>query len=146
MSVLDDNVLAFGSCIAGLGILISGLLALLFRNPNAPQWTRPEIVPMLICVLVTGITGLGLGYIAYGMSQLVRGTGDWRGLLVLAAVVIVLVLAWRTLGIRQRLQDYAAAGADVSRGALLASEASLGADQEPPSRPRPGADSGRRAA
>jgi hypothetical protein len=146
MSVLDDNMLAFGSCIAGLGILISGLLALLFRNPNAPRWTRPEIVPMLICVVVTAITGLGLGYIAYGMSQLVKGTGDWRGLLVLAAVVIVLVLAWRTFGIRQRLQAYAAASGDIAHGALLVSAPSLGPDQEPPPRPKPGASSGRRVA
>jgi hypothetical protein len=100
---------------------------------------------MLICVPVTGITGLGLGYIAYGLSELVKGTGDLSGLLVLAAVVIVLVLAWRTFGIRQRLQAYAAASADISGGALLASAPSLGADQEPP-RPKPGASSGRRAA
>jgi hypothetical protein len=146
MSVLDDNTLALGSCIAGLGILISGLLALLFRNPNAPRWTRPEIVPMLISVAVTGITGLGLGYMAWGLSRVVKGTGDWSGLLVLAAVVIVLVLAWRVLGIRQRLRHYAAASGDISRGALLASESSLGADQQPPPRPRPGASSGRRAA
>jgi hypothetical protein len=145
MSMLNDNVLALGSCIAGLGILISGLLALLFRNPNAPRWTRPEIVPMLICVPMTGITSLGLAYIVYGMSQLVNGTGDWRGLLVLAAVGIVLLLAWRALGIRRRLQDYAAAGGDISRGALLASEPSVVIEQPPP-RPKSGAGSGRRAA
>jgi hypothetical protein len=145
MSVLDGNMLALGSCIAGLGILLSGLLALLFRNPNAPGWTRPEIVPMLICVVVTGITGIGLGYIAYGMSQLVKGTGDWRGLLVLAAVVIVLVLAWRTLGIRQRLQAYAAASGGTSPGTFLASEPSV-VIEEPPPRPKPGAGSPRRAA
>ena len=36
----DDNMLAFGSCLAGFGILATGLLALLFRNPDAPRWTR----------------------------------------------------------------------------------------------------------
>jgi hypothetical protein len=145
MSVLNGNMLALGSCIAGVGILISGLLALLFRNPNAPRWTRPEIVPMLISVVVTAITGLGLGYIAYGVSQLMKGTGDWRGLLVLAAVVTVLVLAWRALGIRQRLRVYAAAGGGTSPSTFLASEPSV-VIEEPPPRPKPGTGSGRRAA
>jgi hypothetical protein len=146
MLMLDDNMLAFGSCIAGLGILISGLLALLFRNPNAPRWTRPEIVPMLVCVPVTAITGIGLGYTAYGISRLVKGTGDARELLVLAAVVIVLVLVWRALGIRQRLRDYAAAGGGISASASLVSAPGVVLDEEPPSRPKPGIGSGRRAA
>jgi hypothetical protein len=146
MLMLDDNMLAFGSCIAGLGILISGLLALLFRNPNAPRWTRPEIVPMLVCVPVTAITGIGLGYTAYGMSRLVKGIGDARELLVLAAVVIVLVLVWRALGIRQRLRDYAAAGGGISASASLVSAPGVVLDEEPPPRPKPGIGSGRRAA
>jgi hypothetical protein len=146
MLMLDDNMLAFGSCIAGLGILISGLLALLFRNPNAPRWTRPEIVPMLVCVPVTAITGIGLGYTAYGMSRLVKGTGDARELLVLAAVVIVLVLVWRALGIRQRLRDYAAADGGISASASLVSAPGVVLDEEPPPRPKPGIGSGRRAA
>ena len=146
MSMIDDNMLAFGSCIAGLGILISGLLALLFRNPNAPRWTRPEIVPMLICVGVTAITGIGLGYTAYGLSRLLKGTGDPFELLVLAAVVIVLVVVWRALGIRQRLRDYAAASDGISSGTFLASEPRLGPEEEPPPRSRPGAGSSRRAA
>ena len=141
MLMIDDNMLAFGSCIAGLGILISGLLALLFRNPNAPRWTRPEIVPMLICVGVTAITGIGLGYTAYGLSRILKGTGDPFELLVLAAVVIVLVVVWRALGIRQRLRDYA-----VVSGASLASAPNVVLDEEPPPRPQPGAGSGRRAA
>ena len=146
MLMIDDNMLAFGSCIAGLGILISGLLALLFRNPNAPRWTRPEIVPMLICVVVTGITGLGLGYTAYGMSRLVKGTGDPRELLMLAAVVAVLVLVWRVLGIRQRLRGYAATGDGISPSAPLTSAPAVVLDEEPPPRPQPGTRSTRRAA
>jgi hypothetical protein len=144
MSELNDNMLAFGSCIAGAGILISALLALLFRNPNAPRWTQPEIVPMLVCVPVTAITGIGLGYTVYGMSRLVKGTGDARELLVLAAVVIGMVLIWRALGIRQRLKDYAAAASGISPGASLASQPSAAINEETPPRPKPGA--GRRAA
>ena len=144
MLTIDDNVLAFGSCIAGLGILISGLLALLFRNPNAPRWTRPEIVPMLVCVVVTAITGLGLGYTAYGLSRLLKGIGDPRELLVLAAVVIALVIVWRVLGIRQRLRDYAAVSSTMP--GALAGAPSIVLDEEPPPRPQPGTGSSRRAA
>jgi hypothetical protein len=145
MLMVDDHMLAFGSCIAGLGILISGLLALLFRNPNAPRWTRPEIVPMLICVVVTAITGLGLGYTAYGMSRVVQGTGDPGELLVLAGVVIVLFLVWRGLGIRQRLKAYAADG-ELAPGAGLASAPQVVLEEEPPPRPKPGAAASRKAA
>jgi hypothetical protein len=146
MLTLDDNMLALGSCIAGFGILITGLLALLFRHPNAPRWTRPEIVAMLVCVPVTATTGLGLGYTAYGVSQLVEGTGDPGELLVLAAVLIVLALAWRALGIRRRLKDYAAATGGIAPSAYLATEPTLAIDETPPPPPEPPARSSRRAA
>jgi heme A synthase len=108
MTTLDENFLALGSCVAGIGILLAGLLALLFRHPGAPRWTRPEIVAMLLCVPVTASIGFGLAYAAYGLSRLVDGAGDPRELLVLAAVLIVLALVWRGLRIRQRLKGYAA--------------------------------------
>jgi hypothetical protein len=136
MMTLDDDLLAVGSCIAGLGILMTGLLALLFRHPNAPGWTRPEIVALLVCVPVTATTGFGLGYTAYGIAQLVNGTGDPRGLLVLGAVLIILTLAWRASGIRRRLKDYAAATGGISASAYLATEPTLAIDQEPSSRPQ----------
>jgi hypothetical protein len=146
MLTLDDNLLAFGSCIAGLGILVTGLLALLFRYPNAPRWTRPEIVVMLACVPVTAMTGIGLGYTAYGISQLVKGTGDPGELLVLAAVLIGLALAWRALGIRRRLKNYAAASGGIAPSAYLATEPTLAIDETPPPPPQPPARSSRRAA
>jgi hypothetical protein len=142
----DDDMLGFGSCIAGIGILMTGLLALLFRSPNAPRWTRPEIVAMLVCVPVTATTGLGLGYAAYGASRLVKGTGDPRELLVLVAAVIVLVLVWRALGIRKRLRNYAAPGGGSSPSASLAGELGVVLGAEPPPPPKPGAGSSRRAA
>jgi hypothetical protein len=142
----DDNMLALGSCIAGVGILMTGLLALLFRHPNAPRWTRPEIVAMLVCVPVTATTGLGLGYTAYGMSQLVKGTGDPRELLVLLTVLLILALAWRVLGIRRRLKDYAAATGGVAPSGYLATEPTLAIDEELPPRPRRRAPSNPRAA
>jgi hypothetical protein len=145
MMTLDDSLLALGSCIAGIGILMTGLLALLFRHPNAPRWTRPEIVALLVCVPVTATIGFGLGYTTYGMSQLVNGAGDPRDLLVVAAVVIVLALAWRGLRIRQRLKDYAVATGTIAPSGPLATDPPRAIGGEPPPRPSR-APSGRRAA
>jgi hypothetical protein len=127
----DVSMLALGSCLAGVGILVSCLLALLFRHPNAPRWTRPEIVALLACVPVTVTTGVGLGYLAFGVSELVSGAGDPRELLVLAGVLIILALAWRGLRIRQRLNDYAIAAGSGSPSADLAPEPTLVTDETP---------------
>ena len=105
-------MLALGSCLAGSGILIAGLLALLFQHPNAPRWTRPQLVPMLICIPLALMIGVGLAFTAAGLWQLVSGTGELLGLLTLAAVVIGLALVWRVLGIRRRLAAYASAAAE----------------------------------
>ena len=118
----DRGMLAFGSFMLGSGILIAGLLALLFQHPNAPWWTRPQLVPMLICLPLTGMIAIGLAFTAAGLWQLVNGTGDLLGLLTLAAVVIGVALVWRGFGIRRRLTAYAAATGGISSGARLAAE------------------------
>jgi hypothetical protein len=145
--MLDDHMLAFGSCIAGAGILVTGLLALLFRHPDAPRWTRPEIVAMLICVPVTVINGVGLGYVAFGLFGLKNGASDSLDLVVLAAVVLVFVLLWRGLQIRQRLTDYALATGGTSPSVYLATERPLVVGETPPPAPKPRAPrSSRKAA
>ena len=73
-------MLALGSCLLGSALLIAGLLARSLRNPNAPRWTRPEIVPMVLCIPVTGMMGFGLAWIALGLHQLLNGTVDLIGL------------------------------------------------------------------
>lgn len=133
MMTLDDSLLALGSCIAGTGLLMTALLALLFRHPGAPRWTRPEIVAMLLCVLATATIGLGLGYTVYGLYQVAHGAGDPRGLLVLAGVLIVLAVLWRGLRIRQRLQDYAATSNRAPAGSP-ATEPTPAINEEPPAR------------
>ena len=129
-------MLALGSCLAGVGIIVTCLLALLFRHPNAPRWTRPEIVALLACVPVAVTTGVGLGYVGYGVSELVRGGGDPLELLVLAGVGIVLALAWRGLRIRQRLKDYAIATGGSSPSAYLAPAPTLATEETLPSPPQ----------
>jgi hypothetical protein len=128
-------MLALGSLMLGSGLLIGGLLALLFRHPNPPRWARPEIVPMLLCLPLTGMISVGLAFTAAGLWQLVvNGTGDLLGLLTLAAVVIGLALVWRVFGIRRRLNAYATGG--ISSGARLAAEPALVIDETDP--PLPG--------
>jgi hypothetical protein len=129
-------MLALGSCIAGAGFLFGALLALLFRHPNPPRWTRPEIVPMLLCLPLTGMISLGLAYTVIGLWQLANGTGDPLGLVVLAAVVIGLVLVLRVFGIQRRLTAYATATGGFPAGAYLAADPALVIDETSP--PPPG--------
>jgi hypothetical protein len=128
----EGGMLASGSFIAGVGLLLATLLALLFRHPNAPRWTRPEIVAMLIAVPVSGIICFGFGYVAYGLSELVRGAGDPRELLVLAGVVIALVVVWMGLGIRRRLRAYALVTAGTAPNVHQLNEVGLATDEAPP--------------
>jgi heme A synthase len=104
-------MLAFGSVVAGVGVLLVGLLALLFRNPRAPRWTRPELVAFLTMVPVTGMIGFGFGHVLYGGSALLHGRGDVRELAVVALVPVVVALIWHVLGIKTRLRAYAEATA-----------------------------------
>jgi hypothetical protein len=108
----DGGMLALGSLMLGSGLLIGGLLALLFRHPNPPRWARPEIVPMLLCLPLTGMIGVGLAYTIVGLWQLANGTGEPLELVALAGVVIGLALVWRVFGIRRRLAAYASAAAE----------------------------------
>jgi hypothetical protein len=103
-------MLVVGSLLAGTGVLLAGLLALLFRNPRAPAWTRAELVAFLATVPVAGMIGFGLGYVAFGISALLHGGGDLvRGLGALVGVPVVVALLWHILGIKARLRAYAAA-------------------------------------
>jgi hypothetical protein len=143
----DPGMLALGSCIAGAAILIASLLAVLFRHPNPPRWTRPEIVAMLICLPLTGMIAIGLAFTVVGLWQLVNGTGNPLELVVLAAVVIGLALVWRVLRIGQRLNSYAPATGRFPAGADLAADPALVIDETSPPPPGPHTrPSGRRAA
>jgi heme A synthase len=131
------GMLALGSVLAGVGVLLVGLLALLFRNPRAPRWTRPEAVVFLTMVPVAGMIGFGFGYVLYGASALLHGEGDRRELVALALVPVVVALIWHALGIRGRLRAYAEASGAAS-GAVPTTEALAGPTDQPPQAPPPG--------
>jgi heme A synthase len=130
-------MLALGSVLAGTGILLVGLLALLFRNPRAPRWTRPEVVAFLTMVPVAGMIGIGFGTVLYGSNALLRGEGDVRELAALALVPAVVALIWYALGIRGRLRTYAEAVADLSNIVPIPGASLAGSIEEPPESPAP---------
>jgi len=102
-------MLAMGSLLVGVGILLAGLLTLFFRHPRAPRWSRPEMVAMLAVVPVTGVLGFGLGYVLAGAHRLLNGAGELYELAAPAGVA--LVIAGGVFHVRRRLQAYSAASA-----------------------------------
>jgi hypothetical protein len=103
------GVMAKGSLLVGLGILLVCLLTLFFRHPRAPRWSKPELVAMLAVVPVTGVLGLGLGYVLVGTYQLLNGAGELRELG--APVSVALVIVGLVFHVRRRLRAYSAASA-----------------------------------
>lgn len=104
-------MLAMGSLLVGAGILLAGLLALVFRHPQAPRWTRPELVAMLAVVPVTGMLGFGFGYMALGGYRMLTGAGAPYELAALATIAVAVALFW--IGVRRRLRAYGAPAADA---------------------------------
>jgi hypothetical protein len=113
-------MLVTGSILLAAGVLAVGLLALLFRHPRSPRWTRPELVAMLLTIPVTAMLGLGLGYLLTGGYRLLHGTGELYELGAPVAAAIVVAVLYRLSGIRGRLQAYEAAGAGTGSNAAPA--------------------------
>ena len=98
-----------GSALTAVGLLALALLALLFRNPAAPAWSRSELVAELFAVVVTGALGLGFAYLAMAPMQL---SADGLSLVEVAIAIGVfagLVVVLRLLEVRTRLRAYDAA-------------------------------------
>jgi hypothetical protein len=132
-------MLAIGSVVAGTGVLLVGLLALLFRHPRAPRWTQPELVVFLTVVPIAGMIGFGLGYALWGGNALLRGEGDVRELLALVLVPVAVAGVWRVLGIKGRLRGYAEATAGEPSSLAPIVKLPLGAPaDQPPESPAPG--------
>lgn len=103
-------MLVTGSILVGAGALVASLLALLFRHPRAPRWTRSEVVAMVAAIPVAGVLGLGLGYVLAGGYRLLHGVGHGYEPGAPLAVALVVAGAWRVLGIGRLLEADGAAG------------------------------------
>jgi hypothetical protein len=58
-----------GSLMIALGLVAVSLLAWLFRTQRMPRWLGSDVVPMLLCIPVTALIGLGGGYVFLGLSH-----------------------------------------------------------------------------
>lgn len=139
---------AQGCGLVGAGILLTGLTMLLFRRPEPPRWTRPELVAMLVTVPLTAIIGLGLGYMLIGGYRLLHGAGELYELAAPFGVAFVVAGLWRLLGIRRRLQAYSAASPlpNPNFYAAVAPTLAVGDPVPPRSPKRPTQPSSRKAA
>lgn len=108
-------MLTLGSALVAGAILLTALVALLFRRPKPPGWSRPDLVAMLVAVPLAGAMALGLGYMLTGAYRL-TGALDLYDLAGTIAVWVAAAVAWRALGVRARLKAYAAA----DRAAVIA--------------------------
>lgn len=100
-------MLTLGSALVASAILLTVLIAFLFRRPDPPRWTRPDLVAMLAGVPPTAVIGLGLGYMLIGLHRLISAPEVYD----LAGAVTVWALAallWRSLGVGARFRAYAA--------------------------------------
>lgn len=102
-------MLTLGSALVTSAILLTILIAFLFRRPDPPRWTRPDLVAMLAGVPPTAVLGLGFGYMLIGLHRLISAPDVYD----LAGAVAIWALAaavWHRLGVRARFRAYAAAG------------------------------------
>jgi hypothetical protein len=139
---------ALGCGLVVAGILLTGFTMLLFRRPEPPRWSRPELVAMLVTVPLTGIIGVGLGYMLVGGYRLLHGAGELYELAAPFAVALLVAGVWRLLGIRRRLQAYSAASPPPGLGvyATMAPTLAVGEPAPPRSPKRPTQPSSRKAA
>lgn len=122
-------MVAMGSVLAGVGVLLVALLALLFRHPRAPRWFRSELAAMLISAPVSGFIGFGLGYVLAGGYRLLHGSGHVLELL--APVGVTLLLTFLILSIRRRIAVYAVSAVGPR---LVSSAPAMPLSTDPPPR------------
>ena len=93
-----------GSAMVALGLVAISLMAWLFRGQRAPRWLRSDLAAMLLCIPVTGLIGLGAGYVLLGLTH---GIGVVEVVALLGCVALLLGVRWM---IRRHLPAPAAVG------------------------------------
>ena len=121
-----------GSLLVVVGALLVGLLTALFRHPRAPRWTRPELVAMLSVIPVTGVLGLGLGYILGGFYELMHGVGEVYELGAPVVAAIVIAGLWWLSGFGRNSEAYGATGTVAAGAVTPVPDGSPGAPTRPP--------------
>ena len=80
-----------GSAMVALGLLGVSVLAWLFRSSGMPSWLRSDLAAMLLCIPITGLIGLGGGYVFFGLSH---GVGTVEAAALVGCAAVLLGVRW----------------------------------------------------
>jgi hypothetical protein len=80
-----------GSAMVALGLVAISFLAWLFRGQRTPRWLRSDLAAMLLCIPVTGLIGLGGGYVLLGLTH---GIGVVEVAALIGCAALLLGVRW----------------------------------------------------
>ena len=93
------------TCAALLGIVLS---ALVFRRPDPPRWTTRSWAGEFVAIGLVCVLSLGLGYLGAGSIDAYQQGLAASDLGLLAAVLVLTLVVWRKLNLRERWRAMAA--------------------------------------
>lgn len=100
----NDMYIVIGSAMVAVGLVAVSLLAWLFRAQRTPRWLGSDLAAMLLCIPVTGLIGLGGGYVFLGLSH---GLGLVEVTALIGCAAVLLAVRWL---MRRHLPTPAAVG------------------------------------
>lgn len=83
--------IVMGSAMVAVGLVLVSLLAWLFRSPGTPRLVASDLSAMLLCIPVTGLIGLGAGYVFIGLSH---GLGVVEVTALLGCAAVLVAVRW----------------------------------------------------
>lgn len=83
--------IVFGSAMIAVGLVLVSLLAWLFRSSGTPRWLGSDLAAMLLCLPVTGLVGLGAGYVFIGLTH---GLGVVEVTALLGCAAVLVAVRW----------------------------------------------------
>jgi hypothetical protein len=87
----NDMYIVIGSAMIAVGLVLVSLLAWLFRSPGTPGWLASDLAAMLLCIPVTGLIGLGAGYVFIGLTH---GLGVVEVTALLGCAAVLVAVRW----------------------------------------------------
>jgi hypothetical protein len=93
-------MLAAGSLLVSIALLMLAAVAPVFRRSNPPQWTTRRWIGELVTLAIVCTLALGLGYLGAGAIDAFQTGANYVDLGLLLLVLIVSVVIWRGLNAR----------------------------------------------
>jgi hypothetical protein len=134
-------MLATGGFLVCVALLTLGVVAPIFRSANPPRWATRGWVGEVVTLAIVCTLALGLGYLGAGAIEAFQTGPDYRDLGLLAGVVFVAVVLWRSWRARARprsletatdLRAVAPESRDAAGGPAAAERATASASPPPP--------------